>query len=691
MSVAIGASSPARLEGHEKVMGEARYAYEHRVEGVAYAAVVQSPVAKGRLVAVDATAALALPGVLAVLSVEKAPRLDQQTGELAVFQHRTVAYRGQILACVVAESLEAARRGAELVGLEIDPAAHDVVLTPGHPKLYTPDTVTPNLQTDTQQGDIEAGLAAADIVVDETYTTPPVHNLAMEPHATLALWTADRLTVYDSNQGASRVQETLAVVLGIDPALIRVISPHVGGGFGSKGSPRPHVVVAVLAAQLTGRPVKLALTRQEMFSSTGYRSPTIQRVQLGASRDGRLTAIAHDALSQTSTVAEFAEKTAVATRVMYAAPNRRTTHRIAGLDVPTPSFMRAPGICPGMYALETAIDELAIACGIDPIELRLRNEPALDPETGLPFSSRSLVECLTEGARRFGWADRAPLPRAHPDGDWLIGTGVASSTYTAKRLPSRAAARLDADGTFVVEIAASDVGNGARTIVTQVAAETLGVPLEAVRVEIGDSALPAAPIAAGSMGTASWGSAVSAACTALREQLDLGVAEPRVEIDTAASVASDPPYARHAFGAQFAEVRVNVRTGEIRVSRLLGVFAAGRILNERTARSQLVGGMVMGLAMTLFEESIIDREFGDYGNHDFASYHVATHADVESVEAICLEEHDPHVNPIGVKGVGEIGIVGTAAAIGNAVHHATGIRFRDLPLRVDRVLPALAR
>ncbi|HEY7199774.1 MAG TPA: xanthine dehydrogenase family protein molybdopterin-binding subunit, partial [Candidatus Dormibacteraeota bacterium] len=428
-----------------------------------------------------------------------------------------------------------------------------------------------------------------------------------------------------------------------------------------------------------------------LFAVAGYRTPTIQRVRLGAGRDGRLTAISHEVVEQTSTVREFAEQTAVATRMLYAAPNRRTAHRLARLDVPTPAWMRAPGECPGMFALESAMDELAIACGLDPVELRIRNEPAVDPEHDIPFSSRNLVACLREGAARFGWADRDPRPASRRDGRWLVGTGVAASTYPARMRAASASAAVDPSGAFTVRIDATDIGTGARTALTIIAAEALRVPPDRVRVEIGDSDLPPAGLAGGSMGTSSWGTAVSRACVALREALearDLVVPDDGLEVavDTAAEVAALPRLSRYAFGAQFAEVRVDVDTGEVRVPRLIGIFAAGRIINPRTARSQLLGGMIMGLSMALHEESVMDPRFGDYVNHDLASYHIAANADVLDLQADWIDEDDPLVNPIGAKGIGEIGIVGTAAAIANAVHHATGIRIRELPIHLERLL-----
>jgi xanthine dehydrogenase YagR molybdenum-binding subunit len=670
-----------RVEGEAKATGEALYAFEHPLDRPAYGALVQSTIASGEIRALDASDALRVQGVLAMVSHGNAPRL-QAEGELAVLQSPRVCYRGQIVAAVVADTLEAAREAAQLVRVEYAEESPDVVLRDDHPKLYRPEKVNPAFETDTAQGDLDAGLSAAEHVVDAVYETPAFHNNAMEPHATIAVWADGRLTLYDSTQGASSAGRTIAGVFGLDPEHVRVVSPHVGGGFGSKGTPRQHAVVAVIAAMTTGRTVKLAVTRQQMFALTGYRTPTIQRVRLGADGDGRLLAIAHDVVEQTSTVQEFAEQTAVVTRMMYAAPNRRTTHRLVPLNVPTPSWMRAPGECPGMFALESAIDELSVACGIDPIELRARNDPEVDPENGRRFSSRNLVECLRTGAERFGWADRDPAPATRRDGRWLCGTGVAASTYPVYRRPCRALARREADGSYLVRVAAADIGTGARTALTQIAADTLGVPPGDVRVELGDSAFPAAPVAGGSAGTASWGTAVVKACRLLRD----GDGETEESVDTRAEIEAAEQLSRHAFGAQFVEVRVDLETGEIRVPRVLGVFAAGTIVNPKTARSQLIGGMTMGLGMALLEESILDRRFGDYLNRDLAGYHLPTYADLDEIDAIWVEEDDPDLNPIGSKGIGEIGIVGTAAAVANAVYHATGRRHRRLPITPAAVL-----
>jgi xanthine dehydrogenase YagR molybdenum-binding subunit len=687
-----------RIDGVQKVTGAAKYAYEYPVEGVTYVFPVQSTIARGRVSSIDASAARALPGVIAVLSHENAPRiapLDDQ--DLAVFQSDAVAYRGQFVAAVVAETLETACQAADLVAVRYEEQPHDVELRADRSDLYTPAFVpqkaAPFYAADSVQGDVEAALAAAPVSLNNTYTTPTGHHNPMEPHTTLAIWSDDgeSVTVYDTSQGVYIRLNDIATAFGLPPERVRVIASYVGGGFGSRGFTHPYAILAVMAARVAGRPAKFAQTRQQMFGPAGYRSPTIQRVRLGAERDGRLTAIEHEVVAQTNALYEMTEPAAVATRTMYAAPNRRTTHRLARLDLPANSWMRAPGEAPGMFALESAMDELALACGLDPIELRLRNEPAADPETGLPYSSRGLVACLREGAARFGWVPRDPTPRARRAGRWLIGTGVAVSTYPTVQLPAAARIALDKDGRYRVSIAAEDVGQGAWTILTQIAADALEAPVEQVQLEIGDSTLPQAFPAWGSTGTGSWGWAIVDGAQKLRTRLrdEFGGAAPAEGLEVEGGFNGNPEaqqFSMHAFGAQFAEVRVNEDTGEVRVPRLLGVFAAGRIINPKTARSQFLGGITWGLSMALHENSVLDPHFGDYVNHDFAEYHIATNADVEEIDVTWIEEEDPHVNPMGAKGIGEIGIVGTAAAIANAVYHATGIRVRDLPITLDKLL-----
>jgi xanthine dehydrogenase YagR molybdenum-binding subunit len=695
-SASVPPAAAVRRDAREKVTGAARYAAEHTPPGCAHACPVPATVACGRITAVHADEVLRMPGVLAVLSHENAPRLgaaDDPT--LLVLQDDRVPHRGWYVAVVVADTLENARAGADALRITYAPEEHDVRLSDDHPRLRTPEEVNGGQPAVRERGDFDSAFDASAVRVDATYTMTALHNHPMEPHASTVWWDGDdRLTAHDSSQGSATVRDTLAQLFGLPRADVTVVSDFVGGGFGSKGTPRPHVVLAAMAARHTGRPVKLALPRRELAAVVGHRAPTLQRVRIGAGTDGVIHALAHEVVTRTSTVTEFVEQAAIPARTMYTSPHSRTGHRVVALDVPTPSWMRAPGEASGMYALESAMDELAVAAGIDPVELRLRNEPDREPDSGKPFSSRNLAGCLREGARRFGWEGRDPRPGVRREGTGLLGTGVAAATYPVLVSPSTAEVHAGPDGGYVVRLNATDIGTGARTVLAQIAAEALGAPLEAVRVDIGSTELPDAPLAGGSSGTASWGWSVHKACTALAGKLRAhsGALPPEgmsAFAGTEEEVAQESLYARHAFGAHFAEVEVDTVTGEVRVRRLLGVYAAGRILNARTARSQFIGGMTMGLGMALTEGSTMDLAFGDHTERDLASYHVPVCADVPAVEAHWLEEEDPHLNPMGSKGIGEIGIVGTAAAIANAVHHAVGVRLRDLPLTPDRLLPHL--
>ncbi|MES9525455.1 xanthine dehydrogenase family protein molybdopterin-binding subunit [Streptomyces capoamus] len=685
-----------RIEGRDKVTGAARYAAEVPFAGLAHGWLVLSTVARGRIRALDTDPVLAMPGVLAVVDHRNALRLTTDyTGLLgtrpdptcAVFQHDRVPHLGWPVALVVAETSEQAREAAEALVVHYEQEPHDIELTAEHPGAYPVDGHMPAV---TGKGDLEAGLAASAVVVDAEYTTPEEHHNPMEPHAATARWDGGRLEVIDSNQGVTWVVGELANLFSLDPAAVRVRSEHVGGGFGSKGV-RAHQVAAVMAATLLQRPVRVVLTRRQMFSLAGYRSPTTQRVRLGAGPDGRLVALEHRSISLTSTVHEFVEPSAAVARVMYDADAHHTANRVVRLDVPTPTWMRAPGEAPGSFALEAALDELAEKCGIDPVELRLRNEPERGPVSGLPFAGRNLAACFREGARRFGWADRDRRPRQRRDGRWLLGTGTAAASFPSGAAPSTATATAHPDGTFTVRISAADIGTGARTALGLVAADALQVPPDRIRVRIGDSDFGPAMIAGGSMGTRSWSWAVKAAAGELRERLALGADIPpegvTVRSDTTEAIGSLAPAERHSFGAQFAEVAVDPATGEVRVRRMLGIFAAGRIVNPLTARNQLRGGMIWGISMALHEEAVRDRASGGPVGADLAGYHVATHADVPHIEADWIDDTDPE-DPVGIKGIGEIGIVGAAAAVANAVWHATGVRHRSLPIRPDRVLSA---
>ncbi|MFD4653908.1 xanthine dehydrogenase family protein molybdopterin-binding subunit [Streptomyces sp. NPDC058441] len=689
----VGASY-TRVEGLEKVTGAARYAGDVPAAELAHGWLVLSTVARGRIRSIESDPVRAMPGVLAVLHHGNAPRVDgNYVGMLGrpdpiveVFQHDRVPFVGWPVALVVAETTEQAREAAEALVVRYDEEPHDVAFSAGHAGIYTPD----GDGMLAEKGDLAAEFAASVHVVDAEYTTPEEHHSSMEPHAAMARWDGGRLEVVDSNQGSMWVAQELAKLFSLDPASVRVRSEHIGGAFGSKGV-RVHQILAVMAATVLDRPVRVVMTRRQMFSLVGYRSPTAQRVRLGADADGRLRALDHQAHSLTSTVHEFVEASAGFGRPMYAADAHRSVNRVVRLDVPTPTFMRAPGEAPGSFALESALDELAERCGMDPIALRARNEPDVGPVSGLPFGSRNLLACFDEGARRFGWADRDPRPGVRREGRWLLGTGTAAATFPVIVAPSTAAVTAEADGTFTVRIGASDVGTGARTALTLLAAEALEVAGERVHVRIGDSDFGPAAISGGSMGTRSWGWAVTAAGRDLREQLALGGDIPpqgiTVRSDTSAAVGSLTQKERHSFGAQFAEVAVDVTTGEVRVRRMLGVFAAGRIVNPLTARSQFIGGMTWGLSMALHEEAVRDQATGGHVGADLAGYHFAANADVPLIEADWVDDPDAD-DPVGIKGIGEIGIVGAAAAVANAVWHATGVRHRHLPIRPDRVLSA---
>ncbi|MEV5164853.1 xanthine dehydrogenase family protein molybdopterin-binding subunit [Streptomyces werraensis] len=686
-----------RVEGRDKVTGAARYGGDIPFAGLAHGMLVLSTVARGRIRSVDTGPVLAMPGVLTVLHHGNAPRLNSDyVGILGVppdptavvFQHDRVPHAGWPVALVVAETPEQARAAADALTVRYEEEPHDVALSADRPDAYAADGHMPGT---TEKGDLEAELAASAHVVDAEYTTPEEHHAMMEPHVATAWWDGGRLDVVDSDQGITWVADELARMFSLDASAVRVRSEHVGGGFGSKGVRAPQVAAAMAAAEL-GRPVRVSLTRRQMFSVTGYRSPTVQRVRLGAGPDGRLRALEHTSLNQTSTVYEFVEPGAGVARTMYDAAAHRTENRVVRLDVPSPTWMRAPGEAPGSFALECALDELAEKCGVDPIELRLRNEPQTGPVSGLPFAGRNVAACFREGARRFGWDARDPRPGVRRDGRWLVGTGTAAASFPAGTLPSTAAVTAEADGGFTVRISASDIGTGARTALTLIAADALRVPSERIDVRLGDSDFGPSGIAAGSMGTRSWGWAVAAAAEELRERLVPGVELPpegiTVRSDTTAAIAALAAKERHTWGAQFAEVAVDVTTGETRVRRMLGVFAAGRIVNPLTARNQLVGGMIWGISMALHEEAVRDPASGALYGADLAGYHVATHADVPpEVEAVWVDDHDPD-DPVGIKGIGEVGIVGAAAAVANAVWHATGVRHRGLPIRPDRVLRA---
>jgi xanthine dehydrogenase YagR molybdenum-binding subunit len=706
MTTAFIGQPVSRVDGRQKVTGTATYAAEFDVPGLAHGAIVRSTVANGRTDSIDSTAAEGAPGVVAVLTHRNAPQLayrahrafvDPDVGErLHVLQDDRVSHQGQPIALVIADTLEQAIHAATLVRVTYAPEDAITDISRIEPVLPTPQERRP---LETRRGDPEGALASAEVKVDHTYLIPRENHNPIEMHATIAAWDGDRLTLWDKTQWVHNTADEIAAVFGISAENVRVVSPFVGGAFGSSLRTWPHVTLAALGARVAGRPVKVMLSRREMYYGVGYRPHTVQRVGLGASGDGRLAAIVHDGYQETSTYEEFAEALLNPTRFLHSCANVYTRHRLARMNVHTPTYMRAPGEVSGIFALESAMDELAVALNIDPVELRLRNEPEQDEFKKLPFSSRSTKECYRVAAERFGWSRRNPDPRSMRDGRWLIGWGMASATYPMNYAPASARARLLLDGTAEVASAASDMGPGTWTSMTQVAAETLGLPIERVKFILGDTRLPRAPVHGGSLTMASVGSAVQAACRRVREEAlsrggsnELADAMRRLgqPIEAMADVKPGDEgqrYSMHAFGAVFVEVAVDPDLGETRVRRIVGAYGAGRIVNPKTTRSQCIGGMIGGIGMALMEHSVVDARNGRVPNANFAEYAVPVHADAPPLmDVIFVDEHDPHVNPLGVKGVGEIAMVGVAPAITNAIFHATGKRIRELPVTPDKML-----
>jgi xanthine dehydrogenase YagR molybdenum-binding subunit len=711
MSTAFIGQPVNRVDGRLKVTGTATYAAEFDQPGQAYGVILRSTAANGRITSIDTAAAEQAAGILKVLTHRNAPRLayqphkgppDPAIGErLHVLQDDRISHQGQPIALVIAENLEQANHAASLVRVTyaVEAAITDISrvepVDPTQEKSDQGEKKPPS----TRRGDPERALAAALVKVDQTYVISRENHNPIEMHATIAAWDGDHLTLWDKTQWVHNTADEIAAVFGIPAANVRVISPFVGGAFGAGLRTWSHVTLAALAARVAGRPVKVMLSRRDMFYAVGYRPHTVQRVALGASHDGRLAAILHEGHQETSTYEEFSEALLNASRFLHSCANVDTRHRIARLNVHRPTYMRAPGEASGIFALESAMDELAVALKLDPVELRLRNEPDQDDFKRLPFSSRSTRECYRAAAERFGWARRTPEPRSMRDGRQLIGWGMATATYPMNYAPATAMARLLTDGTAEVSSASSDMGPGTWTSMTQVAAETLGLPIERVKFTLGDTRLPKAPIHGGSMTMASVGSAVQAACRKVRADAiargganDLVDALRRIGQPLEAMGEVKPGdegqrFSMHAFGAVFVEVAVDPDLAETRVRRIVGAYGAGRIINPKTARSQCIGGMIGGIGMALMEHSVVDTRNGRVVNANFAEYAVPVHADAPALmDVIFVDEHDPHVNPLGVKGVGEIAMVGIAPAIANAVFHATGKRIRELPITPEKLL-----
>jgi xanthine dehydrogenase YagR molybdenum-binding subunit len=734
MNTLIG-KEEKRVDGRAKVTGQARYSADFNQPHQAYAVIVGATIGLGRITSMETQPVLDLPGVLAVISHLNAPRLaygehkafiDPAAGErLHILQDDRVHFHGQPIAVVVADTLDQAERGAFALRIVYD--AQTPIVDPHDPKAVA---IVPQALgqagADRARGDKDAALPADAVSIDAEYDMARENHTAIELHATVAHWQGENLTLWSKSQFVVNEQAEIAAIFGLPPGNVQVICPFIGGAFGTSLRTWSHVTAAAVAAKQTGRPVKLVLTRRQAFHMTGHRPRTLQRVQLSATPAGKLLRVIHHGTGETSRYEEFTEALTSATQYMYSCPDLSVRYRLLPLDTSTPTHMRGPGEASGLYAIESAIDELAYALKIDPLELRRRNEPHIDEGSNLPFSSRSLLQCHELGATRFGWSKRQFEPRSMRDGRLLLGWGMASAAYPVWFVPSQARARLTGDGKFEIEAAASDMGPGTYTSMTQVAAETLGVPMDQVSFRLGRSDYPPAPPHGGSMTMASVGSAVQAVSLALQAEIakrlvsastgpfsgvsleDLEWCDGRLlrdgrdagalaygdiakhlgnqPIEADATGSRDPTagerFSMAAYGSVFVEVAVDPDVRTIQVRRMTGAYAAGRVINPRLARSQCIGGM----GMALMESTVLDARDGRPVNAHMADYLVPVNLDIGNIEAHFVDEKDIHVNPLGVKGVGEIALVGAAPAIANAVFHATGKRIRHLPIRIESLL-----
>ena len=727
-------TSTSRIDGHAKVTGAAKYASEHNVEGLAYAAVVTSTIAKGRIARIDTSEALSVEGVLDVLTHENRPPMARSTSPykddvapeqgtpLRPLYDDKILFNRQPIALVLAEEWEIARFAASLVRVEYKPEPFATDLFAERDKAVKVE------KPEKPRGKADKAFAAAPVRHEAEYFIPIEHHNPMELYASTAVWEdGGKLTVYDKTQGVQNVQQYLCGIFNMEPDDVRVLSPYMGGGFGSGLRPQYQVVLAVLGAKALQRSVRLVLTRQQMYGLS-YRPASIERLALGAKRDGTLDAITHEAIAVTSSYEDFSRNDTGWSGLLYKSEHAKYGHRLARLDLPTPSDMRAPGAATGVHGLECAMDELAVALKLDPLELRLRSYSDRDQHGGIPYTSKKLRECYRQGAEAFGWHKRNPEPRSMRDGTELVGWGMASGVWEALQMPTAARILLTANGHAEVACSFSDIGTGTYTIAAQVAADELGLPLDNITVKLGDSSLPQAPVEGGSWGAASVAHAIAKTAVDVRTELlraaktmpnsPFAAAKPesvalfdgklvdakdhgravsiadvmrhgrldRIERESTNSFKEDNSHARNTHSAIFAEVKIDEELGVIRVTRVVGAVAAGRILNTKTARSQILGGVVWGIGMALHEETLIDHAFGRIMNANIAEYHMPVNADIHDIEVIFVEEPDELINPMGIKGVGEIGIVGVAAAIANAIYHATGKRVRDLPITLDKVM-----
>ena len=712
-----------RIDGPFKTSGRAPYAYERHdvAPNAAYGFVVGAGIGKGRVTAMDTAAAKAAPGVIAIVTTLDMPRLQKGQMNIAyLFGGAEIQHYHQAVAVVVAETFEQARAAGALIRVDYaaEPGRFDLAAVAKDAPLVGGDSDEGSgAPPEDRFGDFEGAFAAAPVQLDATYTTPDESHAAMEPHASVAAWQGEKLTIWTSNQMIAWGKRDVAKTLGIPAENVRLDSPYVGGGFGGKLFIRSDAILAALAARAAQRPVKVALTRPLVANNTTHRPATIQRIRIGAGRDGKITAIAHESTS--GNLKDGKPETAVQqTKLLYAGANRLTAMRLAELDLPEGNAMRAPGEAPGLMALEIAMDEMAERLGLDPVEFRILNDTQVDPEhPERPFSKRELVQCLRLGADRFGWSNRDPRPGQKREGRWLVGLGMAAGFRNNLLTKSGARVRLDGQGVITVETDMTDIGTGSYTIIAQTAAEMMGVPLEKVVVRLGDSDFPASAGSGGQWGANNSTAGVYAACVKLRETVAQKLGFNSAEADFAdgqvwsgnrsvplGQAAADgglsaedqieygdlaKRYQQSTFAGHFVEVAVDAATGETRVRRMLAVCAAGRILNPKSARSQVIGAMTMGVGAALMEELAVDKRRGFFVNHDLAGYEVPVHADIPHQEVIFLEEVDPISSPMKAKGVGELGLCGVGAAVANAIHNATGIRVRDYPITLDKLLHRL--
>ncbi|NVB79095.1 MAG: xanthine dehydrogenase family protein molybdopterin-binding subunit [Kofleriaceae bacterium] len=731
-----------RVDGPQKVTGTAEYAYEDWSVGQPlYGAIVGASIGHGRITAISATRAEQAPGVRRVITHRDnlyrppvpPPQFDRYRSPYPVMTSAEVPFFGAPVALVVASTLEQARFAAGLVQVEYERIDGRYDLDAHASDARLAKRVNAELPAETKVGDLAGAFASAPVKIDQVYATPYEFSLPLEMHSCIASWDGRVLTVHTGTQIVDSARLRIAATLGMDPSQVRVISRFIGGGFGSKLGVHAETILAAIAARELGQPVKVSLTRQQVFQLVGNRPAERQHVRLGANRDGTLVAFGHDAVMKASVGDDYIEQSAHSGRALYAAPNRLTRHLGVDLNLMFSEDVRAPGEAPGLIPIECGMDELAHELGIDPIELRIKNEPKVHPETNVPYSDRHLVECYRIGAERFGWARRQQTPRSLREGKWLVGYGMAAAIRGHFQGPTTVAVRLERDGSAVVLSDMTDIGTGTYTILAQVAAQALGYPLHRVRVELGDSEFPTSPGSGGSWGACNSTTAAYRACLALRDKLvaaatkdptsplhgldpkeGVEVADGFIAIGSASetitdivarsfpsglqaegtvkNMMEDPNYAAYSlssYGAHFAEVHVDATTAEIRVRRMLSVFDCGRVLNAKTARSQLIGGMIWGISAALHEDGALDVRYGSFVNRDFAQYLVPVHADIPEIDAIMLDSFDPKANELGAKGLGEVGICGAGAAIGNAVFNATGVRVRDFPITVEKLLPHL--